>query len=309
VDTYTNICCNLPSPGTCNCKGVIIVVTKCISCRIINLTLFVILQTMYNIIIATDSRGRFLERYLASTKPFWHRWQVCTIMKPGANLKVLKEEIQKHLHPEKQNIIMLAGGICNLTSKITHRGGVEITYTSTDKVQNITSTLHDISDELSHSNTIVKIATIPPVSLDKYSTFQKSKHRLSDSIFSTDTVQQQQRDLEADITQINNTITAINQHNGVRTVNWHRDLLRTSIKKRGWNGQSRKSVTKYTYGKLYDGVHAVEELSTNWFRILCESVVADIEERIENVRERSVDDVVAENEEKDEEDETWDFKR
>ena len=82
--------------------------------------------------------------------------------------------------------------------------------------------------------------------------------------------------LENDNMEINMHIEELNSQSNLRTVHWDRDLMKISIKRRGANKQYTKSIMKFVYKDLYDGVHPCQKLRTLWYRILIESISKDL---------------------------------
>ena len=142
-----------------------------------------------HIFFATDSRGRRLQSYVRSHRPFPYNWRETFICVPGGTVSSICNAVVQEIkscpyQKEETKIVILAAGICNFTEKVRHERGCEITYNSTpEKVENIVSEFENVHLLLTHSlNIIPKIATIPPASLSKYQSFSKSKQRLQNSI-------------------------------------------------------------------------------------------------------------------------------
>ena len=116
-----------------------------ISKRYLIYNLFMILSHFFfrmahYIIIATDSRGSYLNTYIrqhqALPRTNYHYQSIST---PGATLQKLSQKIDQHftsippfiLTIYKSPTIMIAAGICNLTTKLHHANGPKISYTPT----------------------------------------------------------------------------------------------------------------------------------------------------------------------------------
>lgn len=261
---------------------------------------------MANILIASDSRGRRLNQYIHNIKPF-EQYKVSVVAIPGGTISTITDTIVRkitkiRLTSNEPIMVMFAAGICNLTNKIRHDGGCELDYESTpNKVQTIVSQFQNIYACIKQidQNIKVKIATIPPASLKKYILFNTTKHRLTETVFSDDEIHQKQNQLEDDIKLINSAISAMNCSENLRTLRWDRDLMKTTIKKRGANGKNKKKITKFNYNHLYDGVHADSKLEGKWYRIMCESIKNDLQQiqgEMCSASDSSDDD-------------NWDFKR
>lgn len=163
-------------------------------------------------IIATDSRGRGLEHYISTNFPMW---DFTVIVKPGGQIQDLEKEIINNLHSEKKNIVTLYAGICNLTEKINHAVGSEIMY-STCRVGEFLSSLDSLNKCLRSKNVILKIASVPPVSIFKYQHFQKHRTLNFRSTLCDFDAFQQQKKLEEDIRYINTKICLLNEANNVK---------------------------------------------------------------------------------------------
>lgn len=196
------------------------------------------------IIIAADSRGRHLQQYIHQHSIFNNFTVICI---PGAKINTLKHAIKqntKDIHPLNASITLLAG-ICNLTEKIHHTQGTQITYNhSQQKTDTIIQQLQDISTSFNTSTSTLKIATIPPASQKKYALSQTQKKQLKHSIFTDTELNSKQKTLEEDITYINTVIANINTNNNLTTIRWDRDVQKVTIKKRGVHCQNAKKNNK-----------------------------------------------------------------
>lgn len=246
-------------------------------------------------IIATDSRGRGLEHYISTNFPMW---DFTVIVIPGGQIQDLEKEIINNIHSEKKNIVTLYAGICNLTEKINHAVGSEIMY-STCRVGEFLSSLDSLNRFLRSKNVILKIASVPPVSIFKYQHFQKQRKLNFRSTLCDFDAFQQQKKLEEDIRYINTKICLLNEANNVKNIHLDKDLIKITVKHRGRTGQNRKKISKFVYNKLYDGVHPEFSLKMRWFDIICKSIQSDF----------NFDDVLFDTDSSEDETETWDFKR
>lgn len=140
--------------------------------------------------------------------------------------------------------IFLAGGICKLTSKITHSGGTEIQYIRSD--QNVQSVILEFRDFFNYfqsiKNVFVKITCISCACIEKYFHFNISKGKLFYSIFTPKERQMQQIYLEEDVKEIN---TALFQF--TFPVRWDRDILICKRKKSGRNKNIVKKNCKIVF--------------------------------------------------------------
>ena len=258
------------------------------------------------VLIATDSRGRGLREFVATrsaTHPYNLHFDF--VIMPGGTINSIGNAICEKLdryHLRQPTMVVFAGGINNLTTRIQHTHGTQITYpTQTPKAQHIITELQALHTHLINTYHVkIKFTTIAPASLNKNSDFQKSKNRLTKDIDTPYDMDTQQRNLHDDITTINSAIFQMNTGCGMLSVNWAKDLIRWSTKSRPNGGGRSIKVRKYSYVKLYDGVHPCDVLKARWFKILFESVLSDLHhlESINTDSDKEYDEC-----------ETWDFKR
>ena len=242
-----------------------------------------------------DSRGQGLHEFISHHQPFPSSHHVQIIMKPGARIHDLFHASKPHLVDHPNSIVFLAGEICNLTEKIHHHWGTQLSYQSkTDsiihEINEIDRTFREEFDQISF-----KIATIPPVSILKSTQYNIENGHLTQSITSHEEIKTQQASLENDLRIINQHIEGINSSRMQGTITLHNDLLKTKIKKRG-NGGRKIRKTGYVYSRLYDGVHPDQKLKQKWFHLICRSLMSQSQ-------------VYSSESEDDFEEETWDFKR
>ena len=141
-------------------------------------------------------------------------------------------------------------------------------------------------------NAVPKVTTIPPACLVKSHEFHNI---LSSELPEQIKLAEQQLMLEADISSINDSIEELNNEAGLRTNHLHKDLQKHVVKRR--NDGSKIKRVKWTYSSLYDGVHAIDELKLKWFKIIGDSIKKDLG-TLRLMEEESED-----------EDRGWDFKR
>lgn len=189
----------------------------------------------------------------------------------------------------------LAGGICNLTSKIANSCGTEIQYIRSD--QNVQYVILQFRDFFNYfqsiENVFVKIACIPCACIEKYLQFNILKGKLFYSIFTPEERQMQQIYLEEDVKESN---TALFQF--TFPVRWDRDILICKRKKSGRNKNIVKKIVKLSFNHLYDGVHPDTELSNKWFHFMCLSLPSSVNSN-----------VFIEDNDSNQELGSWDFKR
>jgi hypothetical protein len=148
----------------------------------------------------------------------------------------------------------------------------------------------------------LQVATIPPVSLLKYSAFSQSRYGNFYTTFTEKEYAMQQNLLEEHIKYINNAICVLNKSKNLRTIRWDRDLMKSTTRKRGKYMTNKNKITKFAYNHLYDGVHPDDHLQHHWYRVMCQSIVTDI-------CENSLYPPSSSEDEDDHQMDTWDFKR
>lgn len=256
---------------------------------------------MSHIIFGTDSRGRGLEQYIHQNNALTTHTLHCIII-PGGTLSTIIQQVQNKIqsltqqHNHTTIHCTIAAGICNLTKKTFHQGGMEISYLR--DANNIASIKQTISStyQTMHSNNIhFNLVHIPPASISKYSEFNIQHGKLKQSSFTTTDFHEQQTTLEQDIQDINNHISTQNQIYSTLSIRWDRDILKCKKRKRGRNNNNTKISQCFSYSDLYDGVHANSQLKNKWFYFLVKST------------DKSVFKSDTDSEE--EEENTWDFKR
>lgn len=247
---------------------------------------------MAHYIFACDSRGRDFGSFILNSETFQSDHSV--IMKPGGQIHHLQTEIEKYLKPKLQNVVIFFAGICNFTKKIRHAGGIEVIYRERN-VPEIIQQLDSLNSFLISKNVLLKIASIPPVSLKAYQIFKQ----IRTSSFSDAELSQQQLNLFEDVEIVNNYICSLNESNFVNNIHLEKDLKKISTKHRGKSGKNTKKIVKYVFNNLYDGVHPNAFLKEKWFNVLLYSTsefVCSMSVDIESDTDTDITD-------------TWDFKR
>ena len=84
------------------------------------------------------------------------------------------------------------------------------------------------------------------------------------------------KQLEYDITTVNEHIYQLNGRNEVRTIRLEKKLCKSTTKRRGRQNQYKKVLKSYVYDQLYDGVHGNDALKLEWFAFVRTSVQRDI---------------------------------
>ena len=278
-----------------------------------------------NIIIASDSRGRGLTHHIEQYKQFQElpNHTFIHILMPGATIETLRQEISKQitkLHTQQAyTSITLLAGICNFTSKIKiydHQGtfaGTQIVYNhTTSKTDNIIEELQSMASTFNTDTTTLKIASIPPANLKKYTKKQLETGKLQIPKYSEDELLQMQALLEANINTVNTQISIINTRHHLATIRWDRDIKKLVTQHSGKKNQNLKKVKKFVYTHLPDGVHADDFIRRKWFTVACRTIVEEVKS-YQHVHQQVDEPFVEVNFEEDNEEEecreSWDYKR
>jgi pentose-5-phosphate-3-epimerase len=77
---------------------------------------------MHHILIGTDSRGAYFKDFLSQHNLFSNDWEIHIDVAPGGTIKTISEKLLIKVKTlpvaiNTQIVIMIAGGICNLTVK------------------------------------------------------------------------------------------------------------------------------------------------------------------------------------------------
>ena len=75
---------------------------------------------MQHILLGTDSRGAYFEDFLSQHNLFPNDWEIPIDVAPGGTIKTISEKLLTKVKTlpvtvNTQIVIMIAGGICNLT--------------------------------------------------------------------------------------------------------------------------------------------------------------------------------------------------
>lgn len=187
----------------------------------------------------------------------------------GATLESLFTAIQIMTvkNPTCNMVVLLVGGICNLTriEKTEHGRQVMFNISESDiKIQNIKTQIEAIANFCSDHHHKLIIGTITPADLinarEHYITTKKLRRPTTEEeeqhIITSLT--HQQSALEDAISVINHFISDHQDIFHYNIVNQHRDLDNKSIKKRGKNGKNKGKTAKFNANNLTDGVHLVD---------------------------------------------------
>lgn len=192
--------------------------------------------TSAHYIFAYDSRGRDFGSFILNSKTFQSDHSV--IMKPGGQIHHLQTEIEKYLKPKLQNVVIFfLPEFVILQKKIRHAGGIEVIYRERN-VPEIIQQLDSLNSFLISKNVLLKIASIPPVSLKAYQIFKQ----IRTSTFSDAELSQQQLNLFEDVEIVNNYICSLNESNFVNNIHLEKDFKKISTKHRGKSGKNTKKL-------------------------------------------------------------------
>ena len=75
---------------------------------------------MKHILLGTDSRGAYFEDFLSQHNLFPNDWEIHIDVTPGGTIKTISEKLLTKVKTlpvtvNTQIVIMIAGGVCNLT--------------------------------------------------------------------------------------------------------------------------------------------------------------------------------------------------
>ncbi|CAG2185618.1 unnamed protein product [Mytilus edulis] len=167
------------------------------------------------ILIGTDSQGKYLQKYVEQYDLFPAILSTHVEIYPGKTISEICYNLINKIKvlpvEEDSNIVvMIAGGICNLTTKTNiPSGGYILNYdfkTRSEKVENLQTELKKTVIEFQDYNVILKFATIPPVSLFK----KNERFSAFSSSFSQAQINDEQKNLEEDVMNVNSFISSIN---------------------------------------------------------------------------------------------------
>ena len=208
------------------------------------------------LLIITDSRGRGVSTELHK-KPALIPTRIAIRAIPGARLYEIERRITLTEVFQQQDLIIVAGGICDLTVKTNYQGQKLLTYPGV----NINEVLGQIETLRHKFGSRLIIATIPPAGLLKYYEYKNPGQELPEQIESQ--LKEQQTKLLADLREINNYIKENNREANVTNIDLNRMVTSTSIKH---SFGQRYRTERFTAKDLYDGVHANQSLKVKWHK-------------------------------------------
>lgn len=224
------------------------------------------------VLITTDSRGRGLDSNLRQGGTLPDKTIIDSHSKGGATLEDLFKDLRRttreavRKHPGHKVVIILSGGICNLTTKSGGRHDTQVHYNHDESsLGNIRKTLDEIWAYSNERGYYLIVTSILPVSLKISTEFQIKTGRLRTSRYTEEELAEQQGALDQDILDLNNHIAQKCKRENAVFVNLSNDLQTISTKTLGKRKKYKKKITKIHYEKLFDGVHPDDELKANLF--------------------------------------------
>ena len=141
--------------------------------------------------------------------------------------KDVKSKIDYITLNEGDNImVVFCAGLCDLTTKVKHDFGADITYSrESSNFNHIIPELTAIQSELFNREIPVMCTSIPPASISKYRDFNFNKfdartqqYRLTKSLFSDRDIAEAQKKLQQDVMIINDQIVELNFQQGMSNI-------------------------------------------------------------------------------------------
>lgn len=183
---------------------------------------------MVHLIIATDSRGALLDRFLSDVQPFNNSYETSLVVIGGATIQKWSTNIIECVDSLLDNsvfyddiFVLIAAGICNLTSMSEDRAQIVFSDPQDKKQEQLLEEMENLYSELASRNVTLKVTSIPSVSLTKYEQSKLSKKVDVIDLFIISKYMNQQKYLEHSIMTINDKIAKFNSSQGIRT--FHRN--------------------------------------------------------------------------------------
>ena len=215
---------------------------------------------MLRILIATDSRGANLDVYLKNTELQRH-CRIDVQVFRGAPLERLEYKIAQFTKHIKYDLIVVIGGICNLTTRVQeHRQKVLHYHRSLDSLANIKATLIRLDKRYKEK---VLVSRIAPAFLLQY-----YQHHNTNNSEPPKNLAQQQSHLNDDIEEINYFITGLNKSRGLERLDLDKQAFtysKKTAKVKGGKRRQRRPVLNLDLAQFPDGVHPSEQLQQKWF--------------------------------------------
>ena len=261
-----------------------------------------------NVIVVSDSRGDGLGNYLHSAD-LPSDLHINDYVLRGASYTRLSDELRKQVehHSGQHTIAILNGGICSVTERETHAGGLEIVFHD-PSLPDICNRIDEIVQFCTDSNCNLGISTIIPADLSQAKQHYIRTRKLRESRYSPAQTEEQQARQENFVGEINAYIKSRTNNNNVKLINLFHDITARSKKGRcRHESVLGRTSTVIDYTKLADGVHPGAKLQTQIFKKIggtCRAFWSLI------TRNRSKSTTSPDNETDQEQDqETWRFKR
>jgi hypothetical protein len=235
------------------------------------------------VLFVSDSRGR---DFLKSPLPHSDLFKTEYIIIGGASIRTLERETITKVksislsNPNTVFIVKIAAGICEVTKKEQHAGGVELvlreqTYVLTNLL-NFKERLHCLGRKI-----LVSFATIPPISFEQALQHNISKNKLWAPTSTKEHRLAQQDAIFHRLSQINHAL--IQENTKLQEIGnlgscrpaqllWHQQIVRETKRRR-----SSKVVLRIPLTALVDGVHAGPEVFSKWSTTLYHSLQQDAE--------------------------------
>ena len=218
-----------------------------------------------DVLVVTDSRGRGLSQLIHQEQRL-NYWNIKVAYLPSSSLEKLAVEVIQEEARAHYDRIIIFGGICSLTEKVTIGREKRLHYTlDSNREQKVRGVIDTITDLYHRLPGKVSVCTIPPASLIKYYTVYNPGKDLPIQL------EEEQEQLLEDIGNINNIIRDQNRLAEQKTINTASRVYKHSIKR--YKNQNRtRRVTRFTDKDLPDGVHCTEKVKREIHGI----IIADI---------------------------------
>lgn len=222
------------------------------------------------IIPLSDSRGGGLTSCLHASQEINRRADINGRSLSGATLETLLGELKerKERYRGDRIIALIYGGICNLTSRQgnKYRKNLQVFYNrNQENLNQIKATIRRFIQIAKSPKFELVLSTIIPANLSKANkNFVKEQKLIETKYRYTEPqLESQQNQLEEDTVAINEYIIQECKKNNITFFNPIKAVQRSSIK--GDKRKKRKRSDKFTYERLWDGVHPNEELKKELF--------------------------------------------
>ena len=258
---------------------------------------------IFNCLICTDSRGAGLEQTInrlpgvnEGLRSVNAEVRVEVIVRRGAKIQKLHEIIDNHPRLPSLDFIIVAGGICNLTDRVTTPGCKKLTYTDRSKVSDLKEAITGLFRTYGQA---IHVATIPAAGLAKY--FECNNGLPPSNL---EELKLQQENLQEDVDTANQLIVDNNKERDLPTIPWAKQCTQTS-KKRDHRTRKLRTVKKFCDKHLPDGVHPDDTLKEIWFKLVKDHIIKVVKKSQET--EAALLDSTQSTESSDQE--TYNFKR